>query len=72
MLKRFPSDKKNVTKNAFFTLSRAPTFYSFTFKSGFLYEMKHKVRFSKSMCGIFLFRFRFVFIKVCIFVQQKA
>ena len=52
--------------------SQAPTHHSFTFNSRFLYELKHKVHLSKSVCGIFYFRFRFVFIKVYIFVQQKA
>ena len=31
MLTKFPSDKVNVTKNAHFFLSRAPTHHSFTF-----------------------------------------
>ena len=53
-------------------LSRAPTHHSFTFNLQFLYELKHKVFLSKSACGILHFRFRLVFIKVCIFVQQKA
>ena len=30
------------------------------------------IRLSKTVCGIFLFGFRFVFIKVYIFVQQSA
>ena len=72
MLKKFPSDKINVTKNALFVLSRAPTHHSFTFNSQFLYELKHMVYFSRTMCGIFHLRFRFVFIKLYIFVQQKA
>ena len=67
MLKKFPSDK-----NALFFLSRAPTHHSFTFNLRFLYELKHKVRLSKTVCGIFHFRFRFVFIKDYIFVQQNA
>ena len=45
MLKKFPSDKINGTKNAF--LSRGPTHHSFTFNLGFLYELKRKVRLSK-------------------------
>ena len=46
---------------------------SFTFDLRFLYELKHKVRLSKTVCGIFHFQFRFVFIiKVYIFVQQNA
>ena len=72
MLKKLPSDKINDTKNALFFLSRTPTHHSFTFDLRFLYELKHKVRLSKTMCGIFNFRFRFVFIKVYIFVQQNA
>ena len=72
ILKKFPSDKINGTKNALFFLSRAPTHHSFTFNLRFLYELKHKVRLSKTVCGIFHFWFRFVFIKVYIFVQQNA
>ena len=53
MLKKFPSDKIDVTKNALFFLSRAPTHYSFTFNSRFYYELKHKVHFSETVCGIF-------------------
>ena len=69
LLKEFPSDG---TKNAFFFLSRSPTHHSFTFNLRFLYELKHKVRLSKNMCRIFHVWFRFVFIKVYIFVQQNA
>ena len=72
MLKEIPSDKINGTKYALLFLSRAPTHHSFTFNLRFLYELKHKVRFSKTVCGIFNFRFRSVFIKVYIFVQQNA
>ena len=62
MLKKFPSDQANVTKNAFFILLRAPTHHNFTFNSQFLYELKHMVHLSKTMGGIFHFRFRLVFI----------
>ena len=72
MLKKFPWDKINGTKNALFFLSRAPTHHSFTFNLRFLYELKHKVRSFKTVCGIFHFRFRFILIKVYIFVQQNA
>ena len=74
MLKRFPfpSDKINVTKNARFFLSQAPTHHSFTFNSRFLYELKHKVHLSSGVCGIFHLQCRLVFIKDLIFVQQKA
>ena len=72
MSKKFPSNKINGTKNALCFLSRAPTHHSFTFNLRFLYELKHKVRLSKTICGNFHFRFRLVFIKVYIFVQQNA
>ena len=72
MLKKFPLDKINGIKTALFFLSQAPTHHSFTFNLRFLYELKHKVRLSKTVCGIFHFRFRFVFIKVYTFVQQNA
>ena len=62
--------KINSTKNILFFLSQAPTHHSFTFNMQFLYELKHKVRLSKTVCGISHFRFRFVFIKVYIFVHK--
>ena len=43
-----------------------------TFNSHFLYELKYKVHLSKAVCDIFHFRFRSAFVKVYIFVQQKA
>ena len=46
MLKIFPSDKINGTKNALFFLSRGPTHHSFIFTLRFLYELKHKARLS--------------------------
>ena len=71
MLKKFPSDKINGTKNALFFLSRAPTHHSFPFNLRFLYELKHKVRFSETVCGIsiydlvsFLLKFIFLFNKI--------
>ena len=72
MLKKIPSDKINGIRNVLFFLSRAPTHHSFTFNLRVLYELKHKVRLSKTVCGIFHFRFCSVFIKVYIFVQQNA
>ena len=72
MLKYFPLDKMRGSENALLFLSQAPIHRSFTSNLRFLYELKHKVCFSKTMCGIFHFRFRFVFIKVYIFVQQNA
>ena len=71
MLKKIPSDRINGTKNAVLLIPRAPTHHSFTFNLRLLYELKHKIRLSKTVCGIFNFRFRFVFIKVYIFVQQN-
>ena len=71
MLQKFPSDNINGTKNALSFLSRAPTHHSFTFNLRFLYELKHTVRLSKTVWGIFHFRFRFVFIKVYNLVQQN-
>ena len=68
MLKN-PSDKINVTINAYFFLSRAPPQNSSD--SRFLNELKLKLRLSKSMCGFFHFRVRFVFITVYIFVEKK-
>ena len=72
IINKFPSDKINSTKNGLFFLPRAPTHHSFTFHLRFLYELKHKFRLSKTVWGIFHFQFRFVFIKVYIFVQQNA
>ena len=72
MLKKFLWDKINSTKNALFFVSRAPTHHNFTVNLRFLYQLKHKVRLSKTVYGIFNFRFRFVFVKVYIFDQQNA
>ena len=72
MLKKFPLDKINGTKNAVFFLSQFPTHHSFTLILRFLFELKQKVRPSKTVCGIFHFRFHFVFVKVYIFVQKNA
>ena len=72
ILKKFTSDKIVGTKNAHIFFSWAPTHHSFTFGLRFLHELKHKVRLSKSLCGIFHFRLRFVFIKVYIFAQKNA
>ena len=73
MLKKIPSGKINSNENVLFFLSRASTHHSFAFNLRFLYELKHKVRLSKTVCGILHFRFRSVFIiKVYIFVQQIA
>ena len=62
MLKKFPSDKINGTKNALFFLSRAPTHHSFTFNLRFLYELKHKVRLSKTIFDSVSFLLKFIFL----------
>ena len=72
MLKKFLLNKTNRTKNALFFLLRAPSHYSFAFNLRFLYELKHKVCLSKTVCGIFHFRFGFNLIKNYVFVQQNA
>ena len=53
MLRMFPLDKTNSTKNTFFFLSEASIHHSFTFNLGLLYEIKLKVRLSETVCGIF-------------------
>ena len=72
MLKKSSSEKINVPKNALFFLLRAPSHHSFTLNLCLIYELKHKVCLSKTVCGISHFPFRFVFAKVYIFVHQKA
>ena len=68
---KIPSDKKRKTlqKSTFFLL-RTPTHHSlsFTFNS----QLWYKVYFSKTVCKNFHFRFRLVFINVCIFTYKKG
>ena len=52
MLKESPLDKINGTKNALFCLSGAPIHHIFTFNLRSLHGLKHKVRLSKTVCGI--------------------
>ena len=64
--------QKNSTKKCplfSFANSNLPHF-NFNFR--FLYELKHEFCLSKTEFGIFHFRFRFVLIKVYIFVQQNV
>ena len=63
---------KRYKKNALFFVLRAPTHDSFTSNLQFLCELKHMVHLSKTVCGIFDFPLYLVFIKLYIFVQQKA
>ena len=72
MLIKLPSDKIYSTKNALFFLSRAPALHKFNFNLRFAYELKHNVYLFKTVCWVFHFSFRFIFIKVYIFVQQNA
>ena len=71
ILKKFRSDKINYKKMPSFLL-KASAHHSFTFNVRFFYELKLKVCFPKTVCGIFHFRFCCIFIKVYIFVQQNA
>ena len=48
MLEKFPADKANVTKHVIFFLAGAPTHLNFFFNSRFSYQLKQKVRLSKS------------------------
>ena len=67
MLKKFPSDKINGTKNVFFFSSIVSSNSSCTFNLRFLCELRRKVRLHKALCRTFHYRFRFVFIKGYIF-----
>ena len=71
-VKKFTSAKKKCSKKSPPFSFVSSTHHSFTFISRFLYELEHKVPLSKTVSGIFHFRFRFGFIKVYIFLQQKA
>ena len=64
--KKIPSGKINSTKNVLIFLSRAPTHHSFTFNLQFLYELKHKVRLSKTVWD-FPFSIPFIY-----FYQHKV
>ena len=70
MLKTFPSDKIDATENVLFL--RNPTHHGFTFNFQFLYELKHKVCLSKTVCRIFHFGFLIISIKVYIFCSKKC
>ena len=72
MLKKIPSDKVNVTHNAFFFLSRTPTHHSFTFNSLFLYELSIRFVPLKVCARDFPFSTPFVLTKVYFSVQQKS
>ena len=61
----------NVTKMHSFIFREAPTLHIFIFNALFFYELKHKVPLSKTVCAILSFQFRFLFIKVHIFLNKK-
>ena len=71
MLKKSPSDKITVTKNALFFFSLVPAHHSFTFNSRFLHELMHEVHISETCVGFFIFdsvsfllKFIFLFSKI--------
>ena len=66
MLKKFHSEKTNITKKSLFFLSRTPIHHSFTVDSRFLHELKRKAHLCKSVYDIFRIRFRLAFMKVYI------
>ena len=68
--RNFLQTNYTVQKCLFFL--RAPTYHSFTFNLWFLCELKHKVCLSKSVCEIFYFQFRLIFMKVYFFIQQNV
>ena len=61
MLKLFPSDKVNGTKIPSFFYCKLQLI---TFNLWFLHELRHKISLSTIACGIFHFRFCFVFISL--------
>ena len=69
-IKKFSSGKINVTKNALlFFCEVQPVTALLLINLQFLYELKHMVHLSKTVCEIFHFRFRMVIIKLYSFVQ---
>ena len=71
ILKMFPSDRINVTKNAHFFLSAAWTHHSFTFNSEILCKLKCKSLVSKSVCD-FPFLIPFCFCQKLYFCSTKG
>ena len=71
MLKKIPWDEINGTKNVLFFLSRAPIHHSFTFKLRLLYELKHKVCLSETVCVRFLIFDSVPFLSKFIFLFNK-
>ena len=74
LLKKFPSEKINCTKNALFFLSRAPTHHNFTFMSWStrFVSLKLCVGFSNFDSVSFLLKFIFFFNKMHGFFDFKT
>ena len=75
MLKKFALDKTNGTKITLFFVLGPPTHHSFTFNLQYLYELKRKVRLSKTLklcMGFSIFDSVSFLLKIYIFVQQNA
>ena len=68
--KKNPFGQNKRYKKCLVFLLRAPTHHNFTFNLRFLYELKHKRHLSKTVCGIFHFRFPFVLLRF-IFLLNK-
>ena len=67
MLKKLPSDKINVPKNALFFFRKLKLITVLLLIRNTYTQ--HMVHLCKTVCGNFQFRFRLVFIKHFIFVQ---
>ena len=52
-VEKISSDKLNGAKDTLKRYPQAPTHHSLTLNLGFLYELKQKVRLSKTVCRIF-------------------
>ena len=70
MLKIFPSDKINITKMHFFSFLSSKLITVLLLICNSYTDWSFHL--SKTLCGIFHFRFLFVFIKLYIFFHQKA
>ena len=69
-LKKSLSIKETVQKIPSFFFRKLQLITVLLFNLRFLYELKHKVGLSKTVCRIFHFQFRFVFIKVYVFLTK--
>ena len=67
-LRKISFGQNKLYKKCSFFLSQAPAYHSFTFNLRFLYELKHRVRLSKTLCRIFHYWLHSVIIFLYIFV----